>query len=120
MRVASSFFSWLFGVGTMVFYFIFSSGGQYVTSIDPETNKVVVDRVPWPIWFWIMLIVLAVIRIIVLIWREIALSKHKKMACGICTLLFVSIIGGVLTLAIPFPNRVDAELYSYIMENKSR
>ena len=59
-----------------------------------------------PDWAWILMGVFALGQIIILLWRQFALMNGKKMACGICTLIFCSIVGGILTLCIP-----EDELY---------
>ena len=43
-----------------------------------------------------------IIDLIILLRRKNALNNREKKACGILTLIFVSVIGGILTLCIPY------------------
>lgn len=79
MRAVSSVFSWLGGVVT-----IFS-----LAPILFQNGLVAV---------WIVYLIFA---FCILIARSIALENDKKVAVGILTMIFVSFIGGILTLCIP-------------------
>lgn len=83
MKVASFIFSWLGGIVNSIIGLI---------SLDYFGFG--------KIWFWNW-VVWIIIRIIILGCRENAVTNGKKVAVGVLTLLFVSIIGGILTLSIP-------------------
>ena len=76
MRAVSSVFSWLGGVVT-----IFS----LATILVPNGLAAV----------WIVYLLFA---FCILIARSMALEKDKKVVVGILTMIFVSFIGGILTL----------------------
>lgn len=109
MRTAASIFSWLGGIATTIYGFVYLSQGQTVTyttynyyyGYSQHTEKV-----PYPTWLWVLWVIFIIVRLIILIWRQTATSNGKKVGCGVCTLLFASLIGGILTLCIP-----ERELY---------
>ena len=114
MKLASTVFSWLGGIATIVFEFIMLSTGTDATRTYyyynyslgysiPYTTKVHVDT---PGWLWALISVFAFAQLIILIWRQVAIMNGKKNASGVCTLLFCSRLGGILTLCIP-----EDELY---------
>lgn len=84
MRTCASIFSWIGGVATSLIEF-FSLIGLARES----------PGIGWVIF------ILIVFNLIILIWRQCAVSGGKKVASGVFTLLFVSLIGGILTLCIP-------------------
>lgn len=104
MRTAASVFSWLGGIATTIFGFFYLSKGQTVTyttyniyygySLSTKTT-------PYPTWLWVLWVIFVIVRLIILIWRQVAVGNGNKVGCGICTLLFASVIGGILTLCIP-------------------
>ena len=85
MKRVSSIFSWLGGIGTIIYSWI--------------------HLIPFAIAYHIALITIPVVYTIlavaILTWREDSLIHGKKVACGIFTLIFCSLIGGILTLCIP-------------------
>lgn len=90
MKIAASIFSWLGGATTTIIAFVIVGTGVYV---PPNfTAKIAI---------WVALVILAIFRLIILIWRQTSTSFGEKVKCGIFTLLFVSVIGGILTLCIP-------------------
>ena len=103
MKTAASVFSWLGAVITTIISIISISLGQIVTRTyyDHGTYSTVQERVPYPGWIWFIFVVIVILRIIILIWREYATSNGKKVGCGVMTLIFCSVIGGILTLCIP-------------------
>ncbi len=84
MRTCASIFSWIGGIATSLIEF-FSLVG--LTRESPGIG-------------WVIFI-LIVFNLVILIWRQCAVSNGKKVASGVFTLLFVSLIGGILTLCIP-------------------
>lgn len=91
MRIASTIFTWLGGLATTILAFVSVSNGYQVGKYHQQT----------PGWLWAVLVGAAIFRFIILMWRQIAIHNGKKIAPGIFTLLFVSVIGGILTLCIP-------------------
>lgn len=109
MKGAASFFSWLGGIGYTILGFVLLSRGQtvaYTTYYSsgyygytyPQTSY---HNVPYPTWVWVLWVIFVIFRLIILIWRQSAVESGNKVGCGVCTLLFVSLIGGILTLALP-------------------
>ena len=84
MRTCASIFSWIGGIATSLIEF-FSLVGLARES----------PGIGWVIFF------LVVFNLVILIWRQVAVSSGKKIASGVFTLLFVSLVGGILTLCIP-------------------
>lgn len=113
MKTAASIFSWLGGIATTIYGIVtvakgidvpvtyqscgYYGGCTYYTTVQHQNS---------PGWLWFLLIFFIILRLIILIWRQCATSNGKKVGCGVCTLLFASIIGGILTLCIP-----EKELY---------
>ena len=60
-----------------------------------------IETVPYPTWVWVLWVIFVIVMLIILIWRQTAVENGHKVGCGVCTLLFVSVIGGILTLCIP-------------------
>ncbi len=90
MKTAASIFSWLGGLITAIIIW---------ANFAPLFN--------YGPYYWIPLIY-TIIELLILIWRESAVSKGNKVGCGVFTLIFASVIGGILTLCIP-----DSQLYGY-------
>ena len=109
MKTVASVFSWLGGIATTIFGFVYLSQGQVVTYTTYNYYygySQYTDRIPYPTWVWVLWVIFVIVRLIILIWRQTATSNGKKIGCGVCTLLFASVIGGILTLCIP-----ENELY---------
>ena len=84
MKTVASVFSWLGGIATAIIIWVsFAPALQYKSSLI---------AVP---------IVYMIFDLIILIWRQVSTSNGKKVGCGVCTLLFCSVVGGILTLCIP-------------------
>ena len=113
MKTAATVFSWIGGVLTTILVIVYFAKG-----IDVPVQKcsygyygtgscyMTTQHQSYPLWVWIFVVIGIILRLIILIWRQYATSNGKKVACGVCTLLFVSLIGGILTLCIP-----DSDLY---------
>ena len=104
MRTAASIFSWLGGIATTIFGFVYLSKGQTVTYTTYNYYygySQSTQTVPYDTWVWVLWVVFIFVRLIILIWRQCAVASGKKVGCGVCTLLFASLIGGILTLCIP-------------------
>ena len=104
MKTAASVFSWLGGIATTIFGFVYLSKGQTVTYQQCNyyygcSNYT--QKVPYPTWMWVLWVIFVIVRLIILIWRQVAVENGNKVGCGVCTLLFASLIGGILTLCIP-------------------
>lgn len=56
-------------------------------------------RVPAPIWLWIVVIVAIVLKLVLLLLRPVMLNNYHRVACAVLSLLFLSIIGGIMTFA---------------------
>ena len=83
VKAAAAVFSWLGGIANVVLEWVllvplFSRGA-----------------------YWVIPLVYTIFVLIILAWRDAASAEGHIVGCGVCTLLFVSIIGGILTLCIP-------------------
>lgn len=104
MKTAASIFSWLGGIATTILVFVnLSKGVEVVTTYyNPYYGYYnQVSNQPYPSYVWILAVIFAIVRLIILIWRQSATNNGKKIACGVCTLLFASLLGGIFTLCIP-------------------
>ena len=109
MKTAASIFSWLGGIATIIFEFIMVGRGFDVVTTGYTYNYHYggyqpyqsVQHVDSPIWLWVLIVIIAILQFIILIWRQSSVSNGKKVGAGVCTLLFCSLIGGILTLCIP-------------------
>ena len=97
MKVAASIFTWLefvvVTIGTFIYLWMLYAAwtfGDVDYSVSGPVAAVVLTI--WTIAF--------VIRLIICIWRQKAANEGNKVACGVCTLLFVSLLGGIFTLCI--------------------
>lgn len=105
MKVAASIFSWLGGLVTTIYGFYYLSQGTTVTVQHYSYYSgytYTTEQVPYPSWVWALWVIFIFIRLIILIWREVAVSNGHKIGCGVFTLLFASLLGGILTLCISF------------------
>ena len=107
MKTVASVFSWLGGIITIIVEFIVVGRGTDIVTTgytytyygyQPYTST---QHVSSPAWLWILIVIIAIFQLIILIWRQSATSNGKKIGCGVCTLLFCSLVGGILTLCIP-------------------
>ncbi len=108
MKIAASIFSWVGGALTTILAFILAIKGipsyeQFCSYSGPNVYSCHYEIVfnASPVWLWVYVIIATLGRIAILIWRQYATSNGKKVACGVCTLIFASLIGGILTLCIP-------------------
>ena len=116
MKIAASITSWLGGVLTAVvgFWRLFQGERQIVhhyAVVDPK-NPVYSSTqiIPFDTWVWVIWFIYLIVMIAILIWREISVSQGNKIACGIFTIIFAGILGGILTLCIPYE---ELNGYSY-------
>lgn len=93
MKKAASVFSWLGGLFTVVISFIFFIRGYKVEHLGYYEA--------YPPYVWIIWGIYIVVMLAVLVWRQFSVEFGHKIACGILTIVFVSKIGGILTLCIP-------------------
>ena len=116
MRTAASVFSWLGGIVNAVILISTGARGLAVPRQACINNgygalcTVVTDYVPTPGWLWAIIVVILVGDLAILIWRQCSVSKGNKTASGIFTLIFVSLIGGILTLCLP-PEECGNKIY---------
>ena len=110
MKTASTILSWIGGILTTVIGLTFLSIGRTSTTHYHSyygDDYTLTEQVPYPVWIWLLYLANVVARIIILIWRQYSISNGRKIACGICTILFASVLGGIFTLCIP-----EKDLYS--------
>ena len=103
MKVAASIISWIGGVITTIVGFFTIQAGYDVTFTRHNMygSYSTTEHHDFPDWIWIIWGVMIAIRIGVLIYRERQVYLGFKTACGILTLIFVSVLGGIFTLCIP-------------------
>ena len=77
MRAVASVFSWI--------------GGIFTASMMWTNFSYV----------WIIPLIYTILDLSILVWRQRSVARGFKVACGVCTLLFCGLIGGILTLCIP-------------------
>ena len=104
MKKYASVFSWL-GGGFHAAYSIVSSivGKPALAESCNKYNECKVKLIlePYPSYVLYIMIAITVINLCFLIWREQQVNRGKKIAYGVVTLLFCSLVGGILTLCIP-------------------
>ena len=107
MRKCSTVFTWIGGILSPIILIVRGFMGVVPTEVrtSPYSYYTKIEYVT-PGWLWAIFIALIVLDIIGLIWREVSLRNGKKIGCGIFTIIFVSKVGGILTLCIP-----DEQLY---------
>ena len=109
MKVTASVFSWLGGfIGTLVEFICLLQYYNYNIYFYYNFD-----------WIWIVFTIVVLFRLLILIWREIAVKAGNKVGCGVCTLLFASIIGGILTLCIP-DSELQPSYYTYSASHSNR
>ncbi len=99
MKGVAAAFSWIGGIITAVYlWIVFGIMASYELA------------------FLIIPIVYTVLDLAILIWRQNAVENGYKVGCGVCTLIFCSLVGGILTLCIP-----ESQLggYSYSSSRKT-
>lgn len=87
MRKVADVFTYLGAVIDVVYLWIALGVLQATTGISP-----LIFLIPF---FYMVLV------IVILVWRHKALEDGSKVGCGVCTLIFISPVGGILTLCIP-------------------
>ena len=91
MKIASTIFSWLGGIVNLVYGLIFLFKGVNVNGV----------RYSYAPWVWFLFFAFIIANIVILIWRQIVVENgDRAIACGVFTIIFVSIIGGILTLFV--------------------
>lgn len=90
-KVAAAF-SWIVGVGRVIYFW-------FVYFIDLQQINP---------WLFLVPLFYTIVDVGILIWRQADVSEGRKIPSGICTLIFCSLIGGILTICIP-----EADLYGY-------
>lgn len=100
MKIAAMIFSWLGGAVTVALGYAFLIRGHVITRTYAD-GSTATEVIPWHGRLFVLWACYLVLLLIVLLWRQRDVSHGHKIASGICTMLFVSPIGGILTLLIP-------------------
>ena len=113
MRKASAIVSWIVWIIKTVIGFIYLSVGQVVRTRTYNyytgSYSTTAEVIPYSGWVWFIWIIWLIGDIVFLTWRRNKLlDDGRKVACGLWTLFFISIIGGILTMRIP-----DEDLVGY-------
>ena len=118
MRIVSSIFSWIGGVVTIIVGFVRLSIGHevddiyYIDGLYPVKTGAT-KIVPYDTWVWVLWFIYLGGMLAVLILREISVRRGSKVLFGVLTLIFASLVGGILTLCIP-----DSELFEHSYKHK--
>ena len=114
MKLASSIVTWLVALANTVLglvnliYGVTTPVYKCYNGYYGQNCQIVWERQPAASWLWVVFFIALILRIVILIWRQYSINHGKKVGCGVCTLIFVSLIGGILTLCIP-----EDDLYEY-------
>lgn len=103
MKTASNVISWIVGIIESIVSAITLSNGIDLphTSCSYGGCTTTTLHQPTPAWLWVIFVIALIVRLIILIWRIVSLNYDNRIAAGIFTLIFVSVIGGILTFMIP-------------------
>lgn len=100
MKTVASILSWLGGMAVVVVGYALLIRGNVVTYNYADGTSVT-KVLPIHGGIYLLWDCYLVFLLLVLLWRQRDVSHGRKTASGICTMLFVSPIGGLLTLLIP-------------------
>ena len=89
MKTAATVFSWLGWIVNLI-----------ISIVNLDTVNKYLQMNGLPKISVIFIIITAVIQFSILCWRQAAVANGDNVACGIMTLLFVSLLGGIFTLCI--------------------
>ena len=108
MKTVASALTWIgLGIRFIIGIIILAKGFTILEIISMQATTV---SIPYPWWVWILFFLFLGIQVVIAYYRDIEAEKGDKIGCGICTLLFVSLLGGIFTLLIPLeeevPNKV--------------
>ena len=98
MRIAASILSWLGGLAMVIVGYSFLIRGHVVTHTYPGGSYT--EVVPFHGGLFVLWGCYLAFLLIILLWRQHAVAHGHKVVSGVFTLLFVSPIGGILTLCI--------------------
>ena len=116
MKKAASIFSWIGGIlRSIAIFVILGKGISIIQIVSLETKT---TSIPYPWWVWILGLIAITMKIVILIYREFEAEEGDKIGCGICTLLFVSYIGGILTLLLPKEESDSEHIYTRNLEKE--
>ncbi len=104
MTKASNIVSWIGGALTTITEILLMALGidvpvQHCYLYYP--CRIIMEHYSFPSWLWIPVIIGALIRLVILIFRPYQYSEVNKIGYGVITLIFVSLVGGILTFCIP-------------------
>ena len=110
MKKAASIISWTIGILEIILGFITLALGYSETKLYYYNGywRQTSQTVAFPIWAWIVFIVFVIVRLLILFWREASVENGHKIACGIVTMIFISVLGGIFTLCVPIEEDDDA------------
>lgn len=55
----------------------------------------------FPVWAWLLWILYELVGFVILVTRPTMIDSDHKVACGVLTLLFISVLAGIFTFCIP-------------------
>ena len=101
MKILASIFSWVGGaLQSFLVYFALSRGVEIIVPDCAYCDTGHIETYYFPFIVFMLAGIGTLIKIAILIWREISVRNGKRIACGVCTILFCSLIGGILTLCL--------------------
>ena len=120
MRTAASIFSWLGGIINAIILITAGARGAEVPHYVYRGNSYYteIQHVATPGWLWAIFVIIIIADLGILIWREISVSDGEKTASGIVTLIFVSLVGGILTLCLP-PEQCGSRAYRAAVSDRN-
>ena len=98
MKKAAKIVSWIGGAQTVVLLWIIFVIAALKNANSGSHSDI---RSLITIMLFLIPLILTGIIIAILIWRDRSVNSGYKKVCGIVTMIFVSLLGGILTLAIP-------------------
>jgi len=87
MKVVACVFSWLGGIISIIIAFVYTG--------------ILTNGAGYDWLLWVIAASYAIGNISILIYRESQIRNGGKVASGVLTLIFCSLVGGILTLCIP-------------------
>ena len=75
-------------------------------SIDFDKRGRVIAK-DTPAWVWVLAVIFLVIGLLVVIFREVQVRRRNYILPGVLTIVFASVIGGILTILIPKSERTS-------------
>lgn len=73
----------------------------------------------FPVWAWLIWILYELVGFVILVTRPTMIDSDHKVACGVLTLLFISVLAGIFTFCIPDHRPSSGRTYNYYSNSHS-